>query len=73
MGSRFLKQHLLVDDFDREAIRRKSTTFNRHSQSSFVKTFLQNLGGFIVALNHIRQYLVIILIIIIAIIEHLFI
>ena len=43
------------------------------SLPSLLKPFLKNLGGFIVALNCKRQYLVIILITIIVIIGHLFI
>ena len=56
--SRSLKQCLLVDDFDHEASRQKTTTSIRHSQSSFfVKTFFSEpRGGFIVAFIHKPGY-----------------
>ena len=40
---------------------------------SGIKGSFQNHGGFIAALNHKRQYLIIILIVIIVMIKHLFI
>ena len=70
MKSRSLKPHLLVNDFDHEAIRRNIYLYQAFSISFFVKRFFQNLDGFIATLN---QYLAFILTIIIVIIEHLFI
>ena len=50
----------------------QEATFRQYQSCFFVKFFSKNLCGFIAALNHKRQDLVTILIIIVVIIEHLF-
>ena len=63
-----LNEHLMPQEFHVSA-----SKVNIGGAAFSTPTEIQNHGGFIAALNHKRQYLIIILTIIIVIIEHLFI